>query len=44
MTARKNSQTISKSFVVKSDREVFKGTIMPSIPLIEMDCDNDCES
>jgi len=34
MTAKKNSYTISKYFVVRSDHEVFKGNMMPNVPLI----------
>lgn len=44
MTAKKNSHITSKSFVIRLDHEVFKGSMMPSLPLIEMEFDNDCES
>lgn len=45
MTRSRNGQDFSKSFVVKHDREVFNfPPMIPNVPLIEMECDNDCES
>lgn len=44
MTAKRNNHTISRQFVIKPDREVFKCPMIPNIPIIDMECDNDCES
>jgi len=44
MTAKRNNQTISRQFLVHSDSEVFKCPMIPNVPIIDMECDNDCES
>lgn len=44
MTAKRSNHTISRQFVVKPDREVFNWPMLPNIPIIDMECDNDCDS
>ena len=45
MITRRNGQYMTKSFAVKHDREIFKyPPMIPNVPVIEMELDNDCES
>lgn len=45
MTGKKNGQVMTRSFAVRYDREVFNfPPMIPNVPVIEMECDNDCES
>ncbi len=45
MTRSRNGKEMIRSFKVRPDREVFNFSLMiPNVPLIEMECDNDCES
>ncbi len=43
-TGKNNLTSISRSFMIKPDREVFNYPMIPNVPLIDMECDNDCES
>jgi hypothetical protein len=36
MTSQRNGKFMTKSFVVKPDREVFNFPMIPNVPLIEM--------
>lgn len=41
----KMNKTSYVSFPIRSDKEVFSAPVMiPNVPLIEMEYDNDCES
>jgi hypothetical protein len=42
MSKRVNSRILSQSFLVKPDKEVFHNIMIPNVPVIEMECDNDC--
>jgi len=45
MVQRKNGQFVTRNFPVRYDREVFNfPPMIPNVPIIEMELDNDCES